>query len=182
MITILLRDHCESCDTEQSSVYLFVLYFELFGLTISSAVYYRASRDFHLAFKAVGQELFNTVSRNANSRSDPSPDVMMCDSTITRDSKEKHVNMGMVCDCEEDRSTRQSKSSLQNSKSDNSPPKLEHEEVNIVPFDQTKYLDGKDGKQEDFYFEDVNEVNGGTRINDGFGFHDIDIVPYDQSC
>ena len=167
VVTILLRDHCETCDTERSSLYLFILYFQLLSLTISAVIYYKASLDFRLAFKMVSFEFCNMIGRNANS--DPSLDVAMHDGTIPRDSND-HVKSN----------ARQSESSLRHSQSENSPSKAEHEEMHIVPFDQAKYFGEKDEKQDNFHAE--NEVNGGMSLDDEFGFHDIDIVPYDQSC
>ncbi|CAB3979452.1 D(3) dopamine receptor-like [Paramuricea clavata] len=167
VVTILLRDYCETCETERSSLYLFILYFQLLSLTISAVIYYKASLDFRLAFKMVAFEFCNMIGRNANS--DPSPDVAMHDGTIPRVSND-HVKSN----------ARQSESSFRHSQSENSPSKAEHEEMHIVPFDQAKYFGEKDEKQDNFHAE--NEVNGGMSLDDEFGFHDIDIVPYDQSC
>lgn len=177
MVTILLHENCGSCDTEQSSLYLFILYFQLLSLTISAAIYYRASLDFRLAFKMVASELCNVIGRNTNS--DHPPDVAMRDGTIQRDANENHVNRAMFGNGEGSRDTRPNELSPGNSQNENLASKARREEVHIVPFDQTKYFDTKNDIQEDF---DENEVNGGMPLNDEFGFSDIDIVPYDQSC
>ena len=178
VLTILLHDHCGSCDTEQSSLYLFILYFQLLSLTISSVIYYRASLDFRLAFKMVASEICNIIGRNANS--DPAPDVAVHDGTMPRDSNENHVNIAMFRNVESSRNARQNQSSFRHAQSENSTSKIEHEEVHIVPFDQTKYFGVKDETQDEVHAE--NEVNEGMSLDDEFRFHEINIVPYDQSC
>ena len=177
MVAILLHENCGSCDTEQSSLYLFILYFQLFSLTISAVIYYRASLDFRLAFKMVASELCNVIGRNTNS--DHPPDVAIRDGTMPRDANENHVNIGMVWNGEGNRDARPNELSPRYSQNDNFASKARREEVHIVPFDQTKYFDTKSDTQEDL---EEDEVNGGMSLNDEFGFSDIDIVPYDQSC
>ena len=113
-----------------------------------------------------------------NTHSDPSQDVAMRDGSLPRDANENHANIAMFWNDEGKRETR-NEPSPRHSQNENSSSKARGEEVHIVPFDQTKYFDSKDDIEEDF---DENEVNGEVSLDDEFGFSDIDIVPYDQSC
>jgi hypothetical protein len=124
----------------------------------------------------VASEFHNMIGRNANS--EPSP-VSAHGSTRPCDANENNVNIAMFWNVEGNGNPRQSQSRL-HSKSEDSSTKVANEEVNIVPFDQTKYFEGKTTTQEDFQAE--NETNEGMTLDDEFGFNDIDIVPYDQSC
>ncbi|XP_028403209.1 sphingosine 1-phosphate receptor 2-like [Dendronephthya gigantea] len=179
IVTILLRDHCESCDTERGSLFLFILYFQLLSDAISAMIYYRASLDFRLAYKIVFSELRNMICRGANS--DNPQDVAMHDGTIRRDAKENHVNEAMYWNEEASRNARHNDSSLRHSRTADPSSKADHEDVHIVPYEQTKYFSGNFGAEEDIQGVD-GDNDGVLTLDDEFGFHDIDIIPYDQSC
>ena len=177
MVTSLLRNYCGSCDMDRSSLYLFILYFELLSLTISSLIYYRASLDFRLAFKMVALQFRNMICRNA--KSDP-PAVPVHARTKPRDSDENQVNIAMFWNGKGNGNCHPSQSSLRHLQSKNSTSKFGNVEVNIVPFDETKYFGEKNRTQEDFQAR--SETNAGMTLDNDLGFHDINIVPYDQSC
>ena len=197
IIAILLRDYCTSCNLT-SSVVLFVLYCQSLSLIFSSLVYCRGSLDFRLAFKIVARELGSFLRRKRDRHHDippgssPSPRISRVTTPSNRNEVVNQVNLAMFMEREQEEIMRMTASQSHSQGGVKNAPLEKKEEVHIVPFDQARFL-GQTASMKEFQSElCANEVSslGEMNLEDDskknlqplVAFHDIEIVPYEQSC